>query len=158
MNHYSSGINFYVWKSSSNGTPTSITTVTDIYWYQAAYMLPSLSLFIGLPTNLNGVIFSIGKGLSKSILCFLDSSVDRLSIPFFTSAECDIKDNYVDTLFAPFFVQYYVALLYCDIISHSHIILYGWYQIMNWYNKTFLDTCGTRGVNWPLIQIMFQSI
>ena len=120
-------------KASSSGMPTSVTTATGIYGSQAPCILPVLTWFLGPPTNLNGEIFATGKSLSSSILYFVNHNTVGSSSPYFTSADCDVKDTSFDEFYTSFYLHDDVVLLFCDIMSHSHIILSEGCNITSWY-------------------------
>ena len=96
-------------------------------------MLPVVIFIVGEPKNLIGGRFTTGSFLSSSILSFVNRTTGCWYAPSFTNSECDDKDTFSDSLSTSFFLHNSVALLYCDNISHSHIILADWCNVINWY-------------------------
>ena len=124
-------------KASSTSTPTVAITATNLSVLQAPCMLPVLHFFVGPPTNLTGGRFNTETALYASILSFVNSTTVILSATSITNSECAAKDASVDVFSTSFSFHNYVALFYCDSISHSHIILSGRCHITNWYCNNF---------------------
>ena len=53
----------------------------------------------------------------------------------FNIAECADKDTSIDALSASLSLHDIVYLLYHNIISHSHIVLFVRFHILNWYSQ-----------------------
>ena len=110
------------------------------------FMLPILPWLLGPRINLTDGIFATGKGLSASILHFVNSTTSIWSAPSFANAECASKDTYVDTFYTSFYLHEYVSLLYCDIMSLYHIILGGRCYITNCHDNNLAHRlCTTWG-------------
>ena len=120
-------------KYSSNGTPTMVIKDTDLYASQDPCMLPVLSWLVGPPINLTGGIFTTGTGLSAFIWSFVNRTTGWWSAPSFTIAYFSANETSVDAFSMSLSLQYSVALLYRDSMSHSHIILVCRCQITNFY-------------------------
>ena len=120
-------------KASSTVTPTVVITSTYISGYQYPCMLPVITCLVGLPINLTGGVFTTGTGLCTYILYFVDRTTGRWSAISLTIIEFDTNDTDFDALSTSLPPHNSVASYYYDIISHSHIILSGWWHIMNWY-------------------------
>ena len=98
----------------------------------------------GASINLTGGRFTTVTGLYASILPFVNSTTSIWSAPSFANAECASKDTYVDSLSTLLSLQNYVALFYCGIILHSHIIFSGRCHVTNWYcNNSARHLCTT---------------
>ena len=105
-------------------------------------MLPVIICLVGTPINLTGGIFTTGTGLSASMLYFININTVWWSAPYLTIDGFASKENYVDALATSLFLHNYVALMYRDSMSHSHIILSGWCRITNWYcNNSYRNLC-----------------
>ena len=100
-------------------------------------MFPVLPWFEGQPINLAGGIFTTGSGLSASMLYFLNRTTGWRSATAFTISTCYANYTSVDAFSTSLFIHYSIDLLYCESMSHSHIILAGWCHIPNWYCKSF---------------------
>ena len=131
-------------KSSSTGTPTAVTTDTDISGSQATRMFPFLPWFVVLPAKFNGGIFPTKIGLSTSKLYIVNSTITWWYVTLVGSDGCSEKYFY-------WLILHIIVpprdLLYCDSIVHPPIILYGHLHITNWYFKNstshLCTTCGT---------------
>ena len=105
-------------------------------------MLLVLALLLGLPINLIGGIITTGIGLSVSISSFVNRTTVWWSALSFTIAECAATDTSVYEFSVSLSLHDYMALFYHDIMSHSHIILSGWFHIKNWYcSNSALHLC-----------------
>ena len=96
-------------------------------------MLPVITLFVVPPENLNGGIFPTKIGLSVSKLYFVNSTTVWLSVTLVGISVCADKYLSVDVFSESFSLHDYVVLLYCDRISHTHIIPSGRCHIKNLY-------------------------
>ena len=85
------------------------------------------------PIKLIGGVFNSGTGLSASILPFANRTTGSWSNPYFTNSECAAKGTFIDEVSISLSLHASVAFLYCENISHSHIIPAGWCHIKNWY-------------------------
>ena len=80
------------------------------------------------------------------MLSFVNITTGWWSAPSFTIAKCAVKETSVDAFSASLNLHDYVALLYCDSMSHSHIILAVRCHITNWYcNSSDCHLCTTWG-------------
>ena len=144
-------------KAYSPGTPNVVITATVISCCQAPFMFHTLPFFVGPPINLTCGIFTTGTFLSVSMLSFVNSTTVRWYAPYFTNDECDNKDTYVDALSTLLSLHYSVALLYCEKILYSRIILAGGAILLIGSATICLATCVPCGVHWSLTQRFFQS-
>ena len=109
-------------------------------------MFPALPCFEGPPINLTGGIFTTTTGLSASVFSFLNITTGWWYAPSFTSSGRASKESSVGALSTSLFLHDYVALLYHESMSYSHIILSSWYHITNWYcNSSACHLCTTWG-------------
>ena len=110
-------------------------------------MFPVISCFEGPPIKLTGGIFTIGTVLSVSMFYFVNRTTGRCSAPYFNNHGCADKYTYVDSFSTSLSIHDSAALLYCKIISHSHIILAGRCHITNWHcNNYYHCMCATWGI------------
>ena len=79
-------------------------------------MLPVLTWYMGPTKNLTCVRFTTGKGLSSSMLSFLNMTTIIWYYPSFTNDECAANDTSVDEFYTLLYLHDYVALLYCNIM------------------------------------------
>ena len=112
-----------------------VITRNDIYGSNDSYLVPVTPFLVGPPINRTGGRFTTRTGLYASILSFVHITTVWWSAPSLIIDGCDTKKTSVDASPTSLFLHNFVALFYCDRISHSHIILSGWCHIMNWYCK-----------------------
>ena len=125
----------------------SITTANDLSGTQSLCMFSVLTYFVGPPEKFNGWRFPIKIGFSESNIYFVKSTTVWWYVTLIYSTVCAHKDISVDALSTSFSLHNYVALLYRNSISHSHIIIYVWCHFMNWYcNSSAQHMCTTWGV------------
>ena len=156
--NYSSSTSHYKWitalleffpmsnNASSTGTTTTFTTSTDLSGSHSPWMFPVLTYFEGPTINLTCGIFNTGTGLSESMFYFVNRSTVWWSTPSFTIDGRASKETSVDTVYTSLFLHAYVDFLYCDSMSHSHIILAGRCHITNRYcSSSARHLCTTWG-------------
>ena len=78
--------------------------------------------------------------------------------PYFTNYGFSSKETSVYSFSTSFFLHNSVALLYCYRISHSCIILSGWFHIKIDIATINLTICVPRVVHYPLIKIFFSPL
>ena len=135
MNHPSPGIHYNVQKVSSTGTTVTITTANYLSGSQAPWMLPVIPCFVLPPVNFNGGRFSTKICLSTSKISFVNINNVWWYVTLVGSDGCADKYLYVDGFSTSLYLHDFVALLYCNIISQSHIILSRRCHITNLYCK-----------------------
>ena len=121
--------------ASYTGTPTDIITATNLSGSHTTWMFNVLPCFEGPHINLTGGRFTTITGLSASMLYFVNRTTGWWSAPSFTIDGCACKETSGDAIYTSLLLHDSGALLYCDSISHYHIILAGCYHITNWYWK-----------------------
>ena len=94
----------------------------------------------------SGGIFPTKIVFSASNISFLNRTTGRCSVPSFTNADFAANETSFYAFSTSFSLHDYVAFLYCDSISHSHIILSGRCHISNcYYNNSASHLCTTWG-------------
>ena len=88
-------------------------------------MLPVLQCLVGTPINLTGGIITNGTGLSAPIFYFVNRTIGLWSALSSATSKCATKDTSVNAFSTSLSLHNSVALLYCESMSHSHIILSG---------------------------------
>ena len=109
-------------------------------------MLSFLPCFVRPTINLTGGRFTTGKVLSASMLSFVNRITGIWYAPYFINSDCAAKETSVDVFSTSFSLHNSVALLYCNSMSHSHIIFAVRCYITNWYcNNSSRHLCTTWG-------------
>ena len=130
--------------ASSSGIPTVVTTDIYISGYYDPCILPVLPYLVEPHIKLTGGSIITRTGLSAPMFYFVNRTTGWWSAISFTVAECADMDTSVDAFSTSLPLHNYVALLYCDSMSHPHIILSGLCHITNWYcNNSAFHLCTT---------------
>ena len=145
MNHLISVIHYNISQSLLHWYTNHSDHSYLSFWVSVSlYVYCRSMLWGGGSINLTGGRFTTVTGLYASILPFVNSTTSIWSAPSFANAECASKDTYVDSLSTLLSLQNYVALFYCGIILHSHIIFSGRCHVTNWYcNNSARHLCTT---------------
>ena len=142
--------------NSSTGTPTAVTTATDLSGSQDPQMLPVILWFVGPHVKFNDGRFTNKIGFSASKLSFVNGANVWWYISLIASYGCADKNIYVDAFFTSFSLHNSVALVYSYSIPHYNIIIAGRCHITNWYCNNsachMCTTCVTLASYWNIFQ------